>query len=161
MTETAAMSDVERLIALEEIRMLKARRIRALDTQDWETYEALHAPDHVSHNEGEQEWVGAKANTERVARMNREMGIVSVHHAHTPEIKLLSPTEATGVWAMEDNLYWKQGEEEHWLRGFGFYHESYEKRDGRWVFTRRNLRRIKVMLSPGAEIAHYREPRGE
>jgi len=159
MTEAVDMSDLERLVAVEEIRKLKARRIQALDSQDWEAYEALHAPDHVSHNEGEQEFVGAKANTDRVAKINRELGLVTVHHVHSPEINLLSPTKATGVWAMEDNLWWKQGDEDHWLRGFGFYHESYEKRDGRWMFTRRNLRRIKVLMSPGAKISHLSEPR--
>jgi hypothetical protein len=51
---------------------------------------------------------------------------------------------------MEDNLYWKQGDEEHWLRGFGFYHEVYEKQDGKWVFTWRRLERLKVLTSPGA-----------
>lgn len=152
------MSDVERLLALEEIRTLKARRVRALDTRDWETYEALHAPDHVSENEGEAKWVGAKANTDRVRRLFEEMGTVSVHHVHTPEITLLSPTSAKGIWAMEDYLYWMQGDEEHRLHGYGFYHETYEKRDGRWVFTSRHLKRIKVMLTPGAQIAQYREP---
>lgn len=159
MPEVAGMSDLERLIALEEIRTLKARRIQALDTKDWATYEALHAPDHVSDNEGEEKWVGAKANTERLAKMHKEIGIVSVHHVHTPDITFQSPTSAAGIWAMEDYLYWMQGEEEHWLHGFGFYHETYEKRGGQWVFTSRRLKRIKVILSPGAILGSYRKPR--
>jgi hypothetical protein len=51
---------------------------------------------------------------------------------------------------MEDNLYWMQGDQEHWLHGFGFYHETYEKRNGQWVFTTRKLKRITVKMSPGA-----------
>ena len=153
----AELSDLERLIAIEEIRQLKARRIRALDTKDWATYEALHAPDHVSENEGERRWEGAKANTARLAEIQKDK--VSCHHVHSAEINLLSPKSATGIWAMEDWIWWKQGEEDHWMHGFGFYHETYEKRDGRWVFTSRRLKRLKVETSPGAMIGDYRTPK--
>ena len=33
---------------------------------------------------------------------------------------------ATGVSAMEDNLFWMRSGEKPWLRGFGFYHYSGE-----------------------------------
>jgi hypothetical protein len=51
---------------------------------------------------------------------------------------------------MEDNLYWMQGDEEHWLHGYGFYHETVEKRDGVWLFTARSLKRTRRATSPGA-----------
>ena len=143
------MTDLERLLALEEIKLLKARRDRAVDTKDWDTYLALHAPDHESHNEGFDHWKSAEEMITNVRRLLDETRI-SVHHSHTPEITFESPTKAKGIWAMEDNIFWKQGEEEHWLNGFGFYHESYEKRDGTWVFTRRQLKRTHVRMSPGA-----------
>ena len=44
------ISAIERLKALDEIRLLKARRDRAADTKDWTLYESLHAPDHRSEN---------------------------------------------------------------------------------------------------------------
>lgn len=154
------MSMLEKLTALEDIRHLKARRILALDTQDWVTYEQLHAPHHVSDNEGEQRYEGARVNTQRLIEMHERMGhcLVTVHHVHTPIITLLSSDTANGIWAMEDQLFWKQGDEEHWLRGYGFYHESYEKIEGQWLFTSRRLTRIRVTLSPGAIIGSYREP---
>jgi hypothetical protein len=148
------LSDLERLVAIEAIKNLKARRDRAVDTQDWVTYEALHAPDHYSHNEGFDRWNGA---AEMVANVRRLMeGVTSVHHSHTPDITFESPTRATGVWGMEDNLFWKQGNEDHWLRGFGFYHETYEKRDGKWVFTSRMLKRTHVQTSRGALFGEAR-----
>ena len=55
------MSDIERLVALEEIRLLKARRDQAIDTKNWELYHSLHAPHHVSHNEGLPRWEGPDA----------------------------------------------------------------------------------------------------
>jgi hypothetical protein len=148
------MSDLERLIAIEEIKSLKARRIRALDTKDWATYEALHAEDYEADNEGERPWKGTKANTARLAEIQKDK--VSAHHVHSPEITVLSPTTATGVWAMEDRIWWKDGGVDHWYHGWGFYYETYEKREGRWVFTSRRLRRQKVISSPGAVIGDYR-----
>ncbi len=136
------MNDLERLIAIEEIKNLKARRDYAVDTKDWATYEALHAPEHFSHNEGEERRDGARANTEWVAA--RMANLTSVHHSHTPNITFQSPTSATATWGMEDNIFWTEDGTEHWMQGFGFYHETYEKRDGQWLFTSRRLKRIRV-----------------
>jgi hypothetical protein len=143
------MSDIEQLLAKEEIKLLKARRDRAVDTKDWDTYLALHAPDHVSHNDGFERWNNA---AEMIANVRKLLGPekISVHHSHTPEITFESPTKASGIWAMEDNIFWKQGDEEHWLNGFGFYHETYELREGKWLFTSRRLKRTHVRTSPGA-----------
>lgn len=144
------MSDTEQLVALEEIKRLKSRRDRAVDLKDWGTLEALHAPDHHSHAEGLDPWTTA---AEMIANIRSRMhAITSVHHSHTPDITFQSRSKATGVWAMEDNLYWKQGHEDHWLRGFGFYHETYEKRNGQWVFTSRRLTRLHVTMSPGGVL---------
>lgn len=144
------MSDIERLLALEDIKLLKARRDRAVDTKDWGTYLALHAPDHESHNDGFDHWRSAEEMIANVRRLLDETKI-SVHHSHTPEISFETPDKAKGIWAMEDNIYWKQGEEDHWLHGFGFYHETYEKRDGVWLFTSRRLKRTHVRMSEGAD----------
>ncbi|MFC4595813.1 nuclear transport factor 2 family protein [Sphingobium tyrosinilyticum] len=139
------MSDVERLIAIEDIKHLKARRDRALDTKDWATYTAVHAPDHISHSDGETRRQGNVVNTDFVIRALHDK--VSVHHSHTPEISFETPTRARGIWAMEDNIYWTEDGENHWLRGFGHYHEIYEKRDGQWLFVFRRLTRLRVETS--------------
>jgi hypothetical protein len=137
----SGMTDIERMIALEEIFQLKARRDRALDAQDWETYIALHVPEHVSENENEERREGARANAEGVAKVLK--GIVTVHHSHTPEIVFESATTARGIWGMEDLLFDAQTKR-RLLHGFGFYHECYEKRDGAWLFCWRQLRRTLV-----------------
>ena len=144
------MSDIARLAAVEEIKLIQAKRSYAVDTKDWALYESLHAPDHVADNDGDQRRVGAKANAERIAATL--VGKTTMHHLHTPIITFETPTRANGIWAMDDHLWWKQGDEEHWLHGYGFYYETYEKRDGRWVFTSRKLRRNRVETSPGAKF---------
>ena len=71
---------------------------RYADAHDWEAYEALHAPDHVSHNDGLEPWRSSKEMIENVSRMMDDM--ISVHHSYDPEIIFDSPTKARGIWAM-------------------------------------------------------------
>jgi hypothetical protein len=76
-----------------------------------------------------------------------DQGRTTVHHSHTPDITFASPTKATGIWGMED-LIFDSATGELLIHGFGFYHETYEKRDGTWLFTSRQLKRTLVRVSP-------------
>ena len=78
--EMDVMTDLERLVALQDIEFLKARRDRAIDTKDWATYEALHAPDHCSHNEGFERWDTAAVMIATVSQIMADC--VSVRHSH-------------------------------------------------------------------------------
>ena len=143
------MTELEKLIAIEAIKQLKAQRVRALDTRDWETYELLHAPEHVSYGlKGGAPAAGPKAMMERLKKQLENVD-QTVHMVHTPEITITSPDTAAGKWLLEDRLFWRQGEEEHWYRGYGLYDETYVKRDGRWLFTSRKIMRLRVDVSPG------------
>ena len=53
-----------------------------------------------------------------------------MHHGHMPEIELTSDTTATGIWAMEDHLWWPEGSALQHLHGYGHYHETYVKLAG-------------------------------
>lgn len=142
------MSDVERLVAIEDIKLLKARRDRATDTKDWATYEALHAPDHHSYNDDYAPWTTA---SEMIANISKIMEhLTTIHQSHTPEITFEAPDRASGVWAMQGMSFWKQDGVDHWFEAFGHYFETYEKRDGRWVFTSRRLKYIHTRASEGA-----------
>jgi hypothetical protein len=142
------MSDLERLVALEEIKCLKAKRDYTLDTKDWVGFRALHAPDACVVGDQPESWKSADEITARLKVIME--GVTSVHHCHTPIITFESRDKAAGIWPMEDSNYWKQGDEEHWQHGAGFYHENYEKRDGKWLYTRRQLKRTRMETSPGA-----------
>jgi hypothetical protein len=149
------LSDLERLVAIEDIKQLKSRRDRAVDMKDWATLEALHAPDHCSHVEGFPPWTTAAEMIRNIRESLAE--VVSVHQCHTPDITFESPARARGIWAMEDFLTWPQDGEEHWLRGYGFYEEVYEKRGGRWVYVWRKLTRLKVVMSEGGVLPATRK----
>lgn len=142
------IAGLERLAALHEIDLLKARRDRAADTKDWALYEELHAPDHHSYND---DYGGTTTRAQMMEQVRQSMEhLTTLHHSHTPEITFESPTRASGIWAMEGLSIWRQSDEEHWFQAFGHYHETYEKRDGRWLFTSRRLKYYHTWRSPGA-----------
>jgi ketosteroid isomerase-like protein len=144
------MTDLERLLALQAIYELKARRDHAVDQKDWETYAALHTDDYVAMSIGDQPIVGGESAAAALAKQLEN--VTTVHHCHTPVIEFQDRDHATGVWAMEDNLFWKRNGEKQWLRGFGFYHERYVRcADGQWRFSYRRLERTHADTSPGAE----------
>lgn len=145
------MTDIERLIELAAIHRLKARRDHAVDRKDWATYAALHGDDYVALSIENSEIVGGRAAADALAV--RLANVTTVHHCHTPVIDFQDRDHATGVWAMEDNLFWKRNGKKQWLRGFGFYHEKYARgADGAWRFTYRRLERTHAETSPGASL---------
>jgi SnoaL-like domain len=145
-----AMSDLEWLVALEEIRQLKARRDRYADAHDWDAYAALHAPEHVSHNDGQEPWTSSQEMIANVARIMGEM--ITVHHSYDPEIVFDTPTTARGIWAMTDGIVADNAGNIEWSIGYGYYYESYEKRDGQWLFTSRRWHNYFGTGSEGARL---------
>ena len=147
---TGEPSGLEKLLALEEIQLLKARRDRAADTKDWALYEALHAPDHHSYNDDYGHWTTA---AEMVANVRRSMEhLTTEHHSHTPEITFDSANMASGIWAMKGLSLWQQNGTEHWFIAFGHYFETYAKRNGTWLFTSRRVKYYHTRRSLGASF---------
>ena len=143
------LSDLERLVALQAIFDLKARRDHAVDRKDWDVYADLHSDDYVAMSIGAEPIVGGRAAADALAI--HLANVITVHHCHTPVIAFEDRDNATGVWAMEDNLFWHRDGEKQWLRGFGFYHETYVRgADGHWRFRYRRLERTHAETSPGA-----------
>jgi hypothetical protein len=141
------MQAIEHLLAIEEIKKLKARYFRCVDTKDWEVFRRLFAPDallDISEDVPGGKLVGPHAIADAASRSLRDC--VSVHHGHCPEIDLISDCQASGVWAMEDMLRWPAaaGAALRTLHGYGHYFESYEKIGGRWVIKAMKLRRLRV-----------------
>ena len=143
------MTELERLIEIQAIHHLKGRRDHAVDQKDWTLYARLHTDDYVAMSVGPEPIVGGRAAADAIAA--QLANVTTVHHCHTPVIEFQDAGHATGVWAMEDNLFWKRNGEKQWLRGFGFYHERYVKgADGQWRFSYRKLERTHAETSAGA-----------
>src|SRR3984957_16860091 len=151
MSASDGLGDIERLVELQAIYDLKGRRDHAVDQKDWNTYAKLHTDDYVAMSISAKPIVGGQAAADALAV--QLANVTTVHHCHTPVIEFQDHHNATGVWAMEDNLFWTRNGEKQWLRGFGFYHESYVKgTDGQWRFSFRKLERTHAETSPGASL---------
>lgn len=148
---------------VEEIKKLKARYFRGLDSKDWDLYESVFAEDAVIDL--------TRCGGEKIAGRTafgayaRGLALVqSVHHGHMPEIELTSATTASGVWALEDYNLWEDGTQNH---GWGHYLETYEKLDGRWFIKTMALSYLRierpteqaVLIAGAAGTAHLRGAR--
>jgi hypothetical protein len=141
------VTDLEKLVAIEEIKQLKARRVRCMDEKDWDGYAACHTPNAVSYTfksigRADGDVVGAQAIAEMLKGVLT--GRTTCHQIHAPEIDLTSDTTAKSIWPMEDMLWWEENGESHWLHGYGHYRQTYERIDGKWLIASRALSRIKV-----------------
>jgi hypothetical protein len=144
---------------IEAIKQLKARYFRALDTKDWDSYRRVFTADPVIGpiENGFPDYLLAlrpaegRANIESgpdldayIERVRLFIGpLITTHHGHQPEIQILGVTDATGIWAMEDVLVWKEG---YRLRGTGHYRETYHKIDGQWKIASMQLSRLYVYV---------------
>jgi len=142
---------VERLEAIEEIKQLKARYFRCMDMKDWDGFAAVFAPDARMDVSGElsddvADGSGVTTGDREITAFVRESieDVTTVHHGHTPEIDVTSPTTAAGVWAMEDHLWWPEGSPIMSMHGYGHYHETYEKTQGRWRIKSTTLTRLRT-----------------
>jgi len=121
-----------------------------MDTKDWESFAAVFTTDASLDVSGEMQ-VAADGNgllhgRDAIATFVRNAidDVTTVHHGHTPEIEIVSPTQATGIWAMEDMLRWPAGSPIKSLHGFGHYHDTYAKPSERWLIASTTLTRLRL-----------------
>lgn len=162
-----SMEAAEEFLAIEEIKRLKARYFRCMDTKDWGGFaqvftaeavmdmseEAGAAPGDLSHI------TRGASDIAAMAEAGME-GVQTVHHGHMPEIEILSPTTARGIWAMEDRLRWESGPVRN-LHGFGHYHDTYEKGEEGWRIASTSLSRLRVDVAMNQMIWPVALDRGE
>lgn len=130
---------MENLQAVEAIKQLKARYFRLLDTKQWQAWSAVFTHDVVM------------VIPERDVLIEGRQAVVSsvhdyladaqtIHQGFMPEIELISETQATGVWAMQDRIEMP----ELTIHSFGHYHEEYRIEDGGWRIAHIALHRLRV-----------------
>jgi hypothetical protein len=152
------MDTVARLAAIEEIRQLKSRYFRTMDTRDWEGFAQVFASDAVfDFSVGmEVEAVGGPPVTPKgpVTRGRDNIidwvtssysGGASLHHGHSHEIIIDSDTEAHGVIALDGyGLTLDRSTITH--KTAGHYHEKYRFEDGAWRIA--EVRLVPLYLGP-------------
>lgn len=147
------MDPLQILLAVEEIRGVKARYCRTLDSKDWAGFAALFTDDavmDVSQDTGNAPITGIPAILAQV-RFAVDDAATS-HQVHTPEIALAGPDAATGIWAMQDRVVWQPGKSPIpgavSITGYGQYHEAYRREGGAWKIAALRLSRFHVDMHP-------------
>jgi hypothetical protein len=157
------MDPIDALRWAQEICELKARYFRLMDTKRWDDYAALFLDDSVFDvSEAFKDPSGADGSRLEAAMREPIVGrdaivayvsrgldtrVRSVHAGFMPEIEFLSETSARAVWAMEDQVWLSEGPVVL-MHGWGHYHETYTRRDGRWHIQTLKITRIRLELVP-------------
>jgi ketosteroid isomerase-like protein len=122
------MSEVEQLVAYEQIRQLAARYALAVNLRDVDALVELFVDDIRAGRDR----VGRDALKESFAR---HMGAaVDILEVTTHVIDLVDRDHATGTVYSSCEL----GDRTHWERQAIAYEDAYERRDGLWYFARRD-----------------------
>jgi hypothetical protein len=146
-----------RLEDIEEIKQLKARYFRTLDTKDWPAWRAVFTDDARFDGtrrafSGPDEFCGATSAWLKDA--------VTVHHGHMPEIAFTGPITARGFWAMFDLVQFREPRASDGpyggagFIGYGHYEEEYRKTEAGWRISLLRLTRLRVdPLDPDTQLA--------
>jgi hypothetical protein len=151
------MNDVDKLLAIEAIRQVKAAYFRCMDTKDWQglsqlfTAEALfdvrgalEMPKPESEYAKEPVVTGCAAIVDYIR--TGLTPLVSVHHGHLGEVEILSATTARATWPMTDRLYAPEGAPFRVFTGHGYYYETYARERDAWRIATLKLRRLYVEM---------------
>jgi SnoaL-like domain len=147
------MTGIEKLLAIEDIRRLKAAYFRCMDTKNWDELPTLFTDDASFDVRGALEMPKPDYSGEPVVSGRAAITayirdgltpLISVHHGHSPEIEITSATSAKGIWPMTDMLVAPEGAPFHIFRGYGYYRENYRRQDDIWRIASLELRRLFV-----------------
>jgi hypothetical protein len=148
------MKERERLAAIEEIRQLKAKYWRGVDSGDGALVRSILAEDCVL------DYMGCctdpKSGVDHLPAMNlllegRESWLanalsemVTVHQGHQNEIEVTSKTTASGIWSFTDRFFMPPGAPFQRMIGYGYYHDTYALSDDKWLLKTTRITRLWV-----------------
>ncbi|UDY23745.1 nuclear transport factor 2 family protein [Nocardioides sp. Kera G14] len=118
---------VEQVPDLEQIKQLKYRYVRLLDTKDWDGFSECFTEDATGDYAG---LVFAnRSDLVDYMRTNLPAGILTMHQVHHPEITV-SGDEATGRWYLQDKVL--SDAFRFALEGAAFYEDRYTRTPTGW-----------------------------
>lgn len=138
------MTIEERLDAIEQIKALKARYLRYVDTKQWDAFQELFTSDAPLEIAEARPEPFTPADLTELLRAHYGQ-CVTVHHGHMPEIDLHGPDTATGIWAMEDKRFFEASDPSAPFAsalGAGHYHETYVRTPQGWRIASLRLTRL-------------------
>jgi 3-hydroxyisobutyrate dehydrogenase-like beta-hydroxyacid dehydrogenase len=138
-------ADRHRLADREEIKELKARYFRLIDTKDWASFRELFTDD-CKHWLPQGSPVPFMTNDDYFPMMESMLGPgVTTHQGSMPELTFTGEDEAEGIWAMFDYVQSDAPSGRVSIQGWGHYLETYRRgADGRWRISSKRNERLRV-----------------
>ncbi len=139
---------LQQLSDLEEIRQLKARYFRCIDTGNETELATVFAEDvtidlrgggyrlQVSGRQNMVDFIGSTFNSD----------IIAMHHGHTPEISFTGPDSAKGTWYLEDRFIDPVRNED--TVGSSLYHDQYVRTVDGWKVQHSEYDRVYEVVRP-------------
>lgn len=138
-----SLSTIDKLEAVQAIQHLRVCYCLYVDGKHWDELRGLFTPDATTETGSQGHWRSRDEFVDKVAAIFATA--VTLHSVATPLITLHTATTASGVWTMEDRLWFADETQStgwrHW-QGRGCYHEDYVQKDGRWLIHRLRLQRV-------------------
>jgi hypothetical protein len=132
---------------IEAIKQVQGRFLRAADTQDIELLRTTIIDDF--HCDTGSAGRGATSGIEDFVVRISTTPALAVHHALMPEIELISPNIAKGIWAVHMFARTADGTV---VNGYGHYNNTYEKVGGSWRLSTLNLSWLHRDSRPGQPV---------
>ena len=134
--------DIQRLMDMEAIKQLKHAYFRCIDTANLEELATLFHDDVQVDFKGGNYHLQYNGKQEYVTGMEQSFTKQSIgqHHGHHPEIQMLSETEATGIWYLEDK-FWVINHK-YYTTGTLLYWDRYVKENGKWLIKDTRYERL-------------------
>jgi hypothetical protein len=157
------MTDVEQQAAIEEIKRLKYRYLRALDTKHWDDFVETLTEDVVGDygsSLGQEHHFTNRSDLVAFMRTAMPIGVLTEHRVNHPEITVTGDT-AEGTWYLQDRVI--VPEYNFMLFGAAFYHDRYRHTADGWRISSTGYQRtyeaqmslegLNVKVKPGSALA--------
>jgi len=144
---------LQQLSDLEDIRTLKHRYFRGIDTADASLLEILFTADVSVDYRGGNYRVSLQGRDDMLEFLANSFhsGAIAMHHGHMPEITLTGANSAEGLWYLED-IFINLEQKTHTI-GSAIYRDHYRREGDRWLIARTEYDRVFEMIRPLAEDA--------
>lgn len=139
---------LQQLSDLEDIRTVKHRYYRGIDTADEALLNTLFTDDVTVEYRGGSYLVRLTGRKPMIEFLMNSFNAdsLAVHQGHMPDITLISDNEAEGLWYLDDVFI--SLERKDVTTGSAIYRDRYRRVDGQWKIAHTEYDRITEVVQP-------------
>jgi hypothetical protein len=139
---------LQQLSDMEDIKIVKHRYFRGIDTADMKLLSGLFTQDVtvIYRGGGYRVELAGHADMMVFLESSFHAAALAMHHGHMPEITITGEDEAEGIWYLED-IFIDLVRQDH-TYGTAIYHDRYRREGGVWKIAHTEYDRIMEVVQP-------------